>query len=83
MDALSIDEKNTVSYRSRNKGIMHACGHDGHTSMLLGAAKILSEMKDEFSGVVKFIFQPGEETLMGAKLMVKEGVLEIQKLIQL
>lgn len=79
MDALPIIEKTNLPYASKNIGVMHACGHDGHTSMLLGTAKILSEMKDEFSGVVKFIFQPSEETLMGAKLMVKEGVLENPK----
>jgi len=79
MDALPIIEKTKLPHASKNIGVMHACGHDGHTSMLLGAAKLLSEIKNEFSGVVKFIFQPGEETLMGAKLMVKEGVLENPK----
>lgn len=79
MDALPIIEKTNLPYASKNIGVMHACGHDGHTSMLLGTAKILSEIKNELSEVIKFIFQPGEETLMSAKLMVKEGVLENPK----
>ena len=61
MDALPITEENNVSYRSKNPGVMHACGHDVHTSCLLGAAKILSETKNEWNGTVKLIFQPGEE----------------------
>ena len=77
MDALPITEANEVEYKSQNTGIMHACGHDVHTSSLLGAAKILNELKDEFSGTVKLIFQPGEEKAPGgASLMIKEGVLE-------
>lgn len=77
MDALPIVEANQVEYRSKNEGVMHACGHDVHTSSLLGTAKILSQLKREFSGTVKFIFQPGEERLPGgASLMIKEGVLE-------
>jgi len=75
MDALPIDEKTNLPYSSKNKGIMHACGHDGHTAMLLGAAKIVSSMREDFSGVVKLIFQPDEENIYGAKLMVEEGVL--------
>ena len=59
MDALPIIEKTKLTYASKNIGVMHACGHDGHTSMLLGAAKLLSEIKNEFSGVVKLIFQIG------------------------
>ncbi len=76
MDALPIEEKNNVPYCSKNKGIMHACGHDVHTACLLGAALILNELKGEFSGTVKLIFQPGEEVLPGgASLMIKEQVL--------
>ena len=80
IDALPITETNNVEYISRNTGVMHACGHDVHTSSLLGAAKILSELKNEFSGTVKLIFQPGEEKAPGgASLMIKEGVLEDPK----
>ncbi|MCR9250917.1 MAG: M20 family metallopeptidase [bacterium] len=77
MDALPIHEANEVSYRSKNEGVMHACGHDVHTSSLLGAAKILEEVKDKFEGTVKLIFQPGEEKFPGgASIMIKEGVLK-------
>lgn len=77
MDALPIKEENEVSYKSKNNGIMHACGHDVHTTCLLGAAKILNETKDEWQGTVKLIFQPGEERNPGgASLLIKEGVLE-------
>ena len=77
MDALPITEENDVPYKSTINGIMHACGHDVHTSCLLGAAKILSELKDEWEGTVKLIFQPGEEKNPGgASLLIKEGVLE-------
>lgn len=80
MDALPILESNQVTYASKNPGVMHACGHDVHTSSLLGTARILSELKDEFAGTVKFIFQPAEEKLPGgASLMIKEGVLENPK----
>lgn len=80
MDALPITENNEVPYASQNPGIMHACGHDVHTSSLLGTARILSELKNEFSGTVKFIFQPAEEKLPGgASIMIKEGVLENPK----
>ena len=77
MDALPILEENDIDYKSTIPGVMHACGHDVHTSCLLGAAKILSELKDEWEGTVKLIFQPGEEKNPGgASLLIKEGVLE-------
>ncbi|GAB3416084.1 M20 metallopeptidase family protein [Niabella aquatica] len=77
MDALPISEANEVPYRSVNEGVMHACGHDVHTACLLGAAKILNELKDEWEGTVKLIFQPGEEKNPGgASLLINEGVLE-------
>lgn len=77
IDALPIEEENIVGYVSQNKGVMHACGHDVHTSCLLGAAKILNELKDEWEGTIKLIFQPGEEKNPGgASIMIKEGVLE-------
>ena len=62
MDALPITEQNDIRYKSVNKGVMHACGHDGHTAMLLVAAKILSQYKDKIHGNIKFVFQPNEET---------------------
>jgi amidohydrolase len=77
MDALPINEENEVTYKSTRPGIMHACGHDVHTTCLLGAARILQETKQEWEGTVKLIFQPGEEKNPGgASLMIKEGVLE-------
>jgi amidohydrolase len=80
MDALPIVEANDVVYKSKNPGVMHACGHDVHTSSLLGTAKILTELKNEFGGTVKLIFQPAEEKLPGgANMMIKEGVLENPK----
>jgi amidohydrolase len=80
MDALPILEANDVPYKSQNEGVMHACGHDAHTSSLLGTAKILTELKSEFGGTIKLIFQPAEEKLPGgASLMIKEGVLENPK----
>src|SRR3984957_2517194 len=76
MDALPIREENNIPYKSKNEGIMHACGHDAHTSILLGASKILHELKSEWEGTIKLIFQPGEEKNPGgASLLVKEGVL--------
>lgn len=76
MDALPIQETNNTSYVSRNDGVMHACGHDVHTSSLLGVARILNSVQEDFEGTVKFIFQPGEEKLPGgASMMIKEGVL--------
>ncbi len=80
MDALPIQEVNEVSYKSTVPGVMHACGHDAHTSSLLGAAMILNDLKDEFEGTIKLIFQPAEERLPGgASLMIKDGVLENPK----
>jgi hippurate hydrolase len=80
MDALPINEQNDVAYKSAIEGVMHACGHDVHTTCLLGAAKILNELKDEWNGSVKLIFQPGEEKNPGgASLMIKDGVLENPK----
>jgi len=80
MDALPIVEANDVVYKSKNPGVMHACGHDVHTSSLLGTAKILTDLKNEFGGTVKLIFQPAEEKLPGgASMMIKEGVLENPK----
>jgi amidohydrolase len=80
MDALPIKEANNVPYKSQNEGIMHACGHDVHTSSLLGTVKILHELRHQFEGTVKCIFQPGEERLPGgASIMIREGVLESPK----
>ncbi|WP_210486531.1 M20 metallopeptidase family protein [Rufibacter aurantiacus] len=77
LDALPILETNEVEYKSRNEGVMHACGHDVHTSSLLTTARILQELRHEFEGTVKLIFQPGEEKFPGgASLMIKEGVLQ-------
>ena len=76
IDALSVQELNTVDYKSQVPGMMHACGHDGHASMLLGAAKILSQLKDEIYGTVKLFFQPAEEIGEGANAMIKDGALE-------
>lgn len=77
MDALPITEANTTDYVSQNNGVMHACGHDVHTSCLLGAGRILNELRDQFEGTVKLIFQPSEEKLPGgANMMIAEGVLE-------
>jgi amidohydrolase len=80
MDALPIKEANDVPYKSKNEGVMHACGHDVHTTCLLGASRILNELKNEWEGTVKLIFQPGEEKNPGgASLLIKEGVLENPK----
>ncbi len=77
MDALPITEANDVPYKSKNEGVMHACGHDVHTSSLLGVAKILNELKTDFEGSIKLLFQPAEERFPGgASLMIKEGALE-------
>lgn len=80
MDALPITEANDKPYVSKNNGVMHACGHDVHSSSLLGTAFILNSLKAEFGGTVKLIFQPAEELLPGgASIMIKEGVLENPK----
>ncbi len=78
MDALQIEEETGLSFESKNKGIMHACGHDNHMTMVLGAAYLLSKRKEELSGRVRFIFQPAEELSPngGAKGMIKEGALD-------
>ncbi|MBK8658081.1 MAG: amidohydrolase [Bacteroidetes bacterium] len=80
MDALPITEENEVDYCSQNEGVMHACGHDVHTANLLGTAMILSELRDELEGTIKFIFQPSEEKIpSGAEAMIQAGVLENPK----
>ncbi len=76
MDALSVEELNDVPYASKTKGVMHACGHDAHTAMMLTAAHILDDMKDELCGTVKLAFQPAEETAQGAKAMIAQGALD-------
>jgi amidohydrolase len=80
MDALPIEEKTGVEYQSKNKGVMHACGHDVHTTCLLGAAKILNELKDHWNGTLTLVFQPAEEKLPGgASIMLKEGLFSKEK----
>ncbi len=76
IDALEITELNDLEFKSKNEGIMHACGHDGHTAMLLGAAKALNQVKSDINGTVKLLFQPAEELLVGAKKMIADGALE-------
>lgn len=77
IDALPIREQNDVPYKSQNDGVMHACGHDVHTASLLGAAKILGELRSEMKGNIRFIFQPGEEKVPGgASILIKEGILK-------
>ncbi|MBH83594.1 MAG: N-acyl-L-amino acid amidohydrolase [Flavobacteriales bacterium] len=80
IDALPIQELNNFDYKSKNDGVMHACGHDVHTSSLLGTARILNELRDEWDGTIKLIFQPGEEKFPGgASMMIAEGVLKNPK----
>ncbi len=76
IDALSITEKTGLEFASQNEGFMHACGHDTHASMLLGAAMVLNRVKDELCGTVKLLFQPAEEVAMGAKKVIEQGALE-------
>ncbi len=76
MDALEIEEEAEVEFKSQNEGLMHACGHDGHTAMLLTAARVLVKIKDQLQGNVKLIFQPAEERVEGARELVKEGVMK-------
>ncbi len=76
MDALPIQETSGLSFSSKNDGVMHACGHDGHMAMLLGAAKVLTQKIDQYNGTVRFIFQPAEEGEGGARYMIEDGCLE-------
>ena len=76
MDAIPIIEQSDVDFTSKNQGVMHACGHDAHSAMLLGAAKILTSMKDEIKGEVRFFFQEGEENFSGAKKIVAAGGMD-------
>ena len=75
MDALPIQEETGLAYASKTAGAMHACGHDGHMAMLLGAAKVLSKNKNNYKGTVRFIFQPAEEGEGGARYMINDGCL--------
>ncbi len=79
MDALPILEANDVPYRSQNNGVMHACGHDGHTAIGMGVAQLLTKRRNELPGRVKLVFQPAEEGLGGAAAMINDGVLETPK----
>lgn len=76
MDALMVTQENDVPYKSTREGVMHACGHDGHTAMLLGAARVLKSLENTFEGTVKLIFQPAEELVAGARKMIEAGALE-------
>lgn len=76
IDALTVCELNEVDYKSKVNGLMHACGHDGHAAMLLGAAKVLNESKNKINGTVKLLFQPGEEVGEGARAMIADGAME-------
>ena len=79
MDALPINEENDVPYKSENEGVMHACGHDGHTAILLGTARVLYSIRDKLHGNVKLLFQPAEETIGGAEAMIANGCMENPK----
>jgi amidohydrolase len=76
MDALEVTEANDVDYKSQVEGVSHACGHDAHVAMLLGAARVLNDLKDQINGTIKLIFQPAEETLTGAEAIIKNGGLD-------
>ncbi|MFC1460984.1 M20 family metallopeptidase [Verrucomicrobiota bacterium] len=76
MDALPLQEKTGLPYQSKTDGLMHACGHDGHTAMLIGAALVLNKLKESFDGSIRFVFQPGEEVEAAGKQLVKKGVLK-------
>ncbi len=76
MDALPIDEQNDVAYKSTKPGVMHACGHDLHTTILMGTAEVLNELRDQFDGTIKFMFQPAEEGPGGAVAMINDKILE-------
>src|SRR6185503_16071309 len=76
MDALPIQEQSDLAYCSSNPGVMHACGHDGHTTILLGTAETLAARRESVSGAVRFIFQPEEETVDGARKMCDDGAME-------
>jgi len=76
MDALPIAEENETDYVSQNPGVMHGCGHDAHMAIGLGVAILMAQRRDEITGTLKLVFQPGEEGLNGAEVMVREGVLE-------
>jgi len=76
MDALPIQEENSVEYASQRPGVMHACGHDGHVAILLGIATVMSQQRERWQGTLMLLFQPGEEGLNGAEIMIREGVLE-------
>ncbi|MDP6169260.1 MAG: amidohydrolase, partial [Candidatus Marinimicrobia bacterium] len=75
MDALPIKETSGLDFSSKNEGVMHACGHDGHMAMLLGAAKIFSDNEQSYNGTIRFIFQPAEEGEGGARYMIEDGCL--------
>ena len=76
MDALALEEETGLPFSSCEKGRMHACGHDMHTAIMLGSAKLLNEMRSEFDGTVRLLFQPGEEISEGARAMIEDGVME-------
>jgi len=80
MDALPIEEENDVPYRSLTPGVMHACGHDGHTAIGMGVAQVLAHHRNELAGRVKLVFQPAEEGLGGALAMIADGVLDTPQL---